>query len=489
MGILLLALLFHPTAAATTVESDIAYASVEVVGISTIPATAAYLFIPPAAEGKQVSFTMRAERLVVNWTEIARYDVMDPTNMSRPYGGIQQGPPSQGERDHRNATASASIIDPAANLLFAGPSQKPLTMSLDCQSLRVDSNPSDHWMVGAHSRGADPTPIPNGSTVRVPLPPEFVRARVHDAQIVLTGDTLIYVWQANVEVVDSTGTTTYASGTVHETQNPTPGPLPVGERQTRLLTIRASNATLAIRVVEGEAVVVGEAFGFASQGLASFASVSGVVGGRPLFDDKITVEGKFAFKVNKSSSAGDRLTGALAYDPALARVFASGLEITSPVPTPPFPWTTTWWILGAVSFVTAGGVGARRLRPVRVDEVELALLAGRQRRAYSLARRLAQRRPGDPEAVFLYATTLMQRAEFARLLDKIEPLATGIKQADRGGIAFLLALAAHALGDKPRSARWATEAARDPQLAKKLAESGIAGPITPGSASLQSGYA
>ena len=488
-----MALLFPSTAAAAAdAAGEFLYDSVDINGTITTPAFAGLVFLPPGETPKHASITLHAENLVVNWTERSRVEIADPANWSQPYGGVPKGPPTHGESSHANASADATFSTPMSNLIIVGRGGETPTIEFQVKEAKVKPNPVDQWIGGSRVRGSSTSPDPNGTAIYYPLAAALTQVQAGNGTFEVRGNLTLYVWETTLNVTSQDQRTTYTTGSWTQPAGPLPtADGPVRERHYRLLTLHATGAIIKLQLDSGKALINAAQLHLESTGNARFEAAEGLlrVGDvdRSLLRDELSVTGTFGVSARNQSTSEPRLRGTLTLGPGPATFAVAGQEVasvTAPVEQGRFRW---WMIAGAASLLILGVGAARRFQPVRIEQVELALLGGQDRRAGRLAQRLARKRPQDPDALFLYGTTLLQRRDFPQLLSNLEPLALRIAKPERRGLAFLLAVAAHATGDTRTARKWATEASVDPMLADRMRADGI--DFAKRSGTQQSGYA
>lgn len=484
-----MALLLLPVALAKPPLTDarLTFTSASFAGnVESLGAVESFLFLPPDEE-KQVNVSIRASNLLVNWTEIGWYHVTDPRDPQDSDISVQKGPGTQGEKDHGPGTATSHLQLASANLLLVGSGENLPKVNFGALAATVQANPHGHWIGGSMSRTTAGQTDPQGTVVQIHLPAGASQTELRESSITVTGNLTIYLWDTWLNVTDQDGHSSYHAGQEFAS-TATPG-APARESLSRLLTLRLTNAEISITLDAGRALVVSQLSSIKAIGEARLNSALGTVNGHAVLDEPIDIQGEFRLESTNQSTNDQRMRGLLSYRADTTSVTAGTANIAAPT-SPNRPISPWWLAIAAVPMLLIGTVaGIRRYGPVTLDDVEYAILAGHDRRAHSSARRLAKKTPRDPDAVFLYATTLLQRKNFGPLVEKIEPLAAQIPKPERRGIAFVLAVASHALGDKQRSAKWGAEAAREPLLAQKLEESGL-GPFKPTpSRFTQSGYA
>ncbi len=490
---ILAALLLLPITGAETslVDAHIQYDAVQLAGTIKTPFFESHVFVPPQRDPKRVLLSLVAEDLIVNWTDMERYDVAHPANWSRPYVGVQKGPTTHGEAQHGRATAKASFEAPSANFLIHGlaSNEGPL-MGFATSNAALKPNPGTQWVAGAHSREFSSTPDPNGTIIYFQLPAGATQTTLTNGTVHVQGNLTIYAWETVVDVTDQQGDTSYASGTRSQSPGPAPGTtLPAHERETRLLTINARNASATITIESGQILLSSAAVPLHVVGNALFSSALGRIGDHAVLQEDLLVDGRFQLEANnKTGSETRRLEGTLAFRPGEAHLRAGDQELgaaqTVARSQPP------WWLMAiAAGTLVLSAAGYQRYKPTRIEDVELAFLSGRSKRANRLAQRLVRKTPRDPDAVFLYGTALLQQSDHERLIRKLEPLAKALKKGERRGVAYLLAVAAHVVNDEARTRKWGAEAAKDPELAKHLAEHGLTIGSNPASPASVSAYA
>lgn len=414
--------------------------------------------------------------MVVNWTERSRYELADPVDPGRPYGGVQKAPATQGERDHGPGRLESLLSDPTANLVLAASGRQPVPALVVAGAADARPTPVAEWVAGSRARSTARTPDPNGTVVWFPLPAGTVQTTWTNATLEVRGNLTLHIYGAVVRVQNQTGNETYASGSTTAPLSPGPGPV-ANERSFRLLTIRATNARAVLEVEIGPVIGASNEATLEVAGRATLAAAHGNlnVGSspEPLLGDDLTIQGKFRVETRNQTDTEPRLRGALFPEPGQATLAWGAKELEfAPIHSGPAP--TWWWVAGAAGgLLLAGLVWWRRVGPVTVEAVELAFLAGRTRRAGRLAHRLAARAPQDADALFLYATAMLQARRFEDLVDIIEPLARRVAKRHRRGVAYLLAVAAYASDNRATWRRWAREAADDPVLRQRLREDGI----------------
>jgi hypothetical protein len=468
-------------------NAALTFETVEITGTINGQPAPAHLFVPPTPTLKRVFLHIEADELVVNWTDRTRYEVADHLNWSQPYGGTQKTPQTQGEKRYPRATGDAAFTTTSSNILVTGTGSKAPLVNFTAGTVHLEANPVDQWVGGSRTRGTNPTPDVNGTAIYFPLPAAATQTRVAQATTTIEGNATIILWDTTVNVVSNGEQTPYESGSWTRPLSPSPtADAPARERHYRLITVHATNARITIVIEAGHALLASQTVSLTAAGYADINAATGplLVGqvSRELVDENVQVGGAFALNAYNASTEKSLLRGSVVFNQGPTVVTADGDQVAT-VASPGSRSPASWWMVVVTGgLLVLGAVGFRRFQPVRIEQVELAILGGQHRRARRLVNRLVRRSPGDPDVVFLYGTALLQDARHERLIEKVEPLAHALKVEDRRGVAFLLAVASHAVKDEARSRKWGAEASKDPLLATQLAKSGIA-PKTQGTPS------
>ena len=471
--IAVLATLFPLGSAESSAEFDFTSSTMRGAWNLTRGSEETLLLVPGGAGHDRFGWALEAQSIVLNWTVVARYETTRPDDPS-PFVFVDKETPRQWNEETNAKRATSQSRSDESNLFLVGASDPGSPSQVE--ELRFDASPPS-WYAGSEQ-----TPTVSGTSgpttrIVVDVPPEFVQAEANNGTFRFAGNISLTIWDAAVHMSSESDAFVEESGRTHK-----PVAATVGETEYRLLRIDAVNATLFLQVHTGVAHVAAAALDVVGVGHAVFQGTKGVVddeGGPRILDrEPLTVTGRFSTFFQEGEARVQLTDGRMQY--------AAATQVEPIVPNATPSWWSPWLWLTLLAIVPLVFLGVRRSRPVTVDDVEWAILSGKSRRGLRLAKRLVGKNPGDPDAVFLYGTTLLARGRFATILKTIEPLSLRIETSSRRGIAFVLAVAAHGSKDPLRARRWAIEAAQDPQLRKRLEHDGV---LTTSPSVLQSGYA
>lgn len=460
--------------------ADITFGQGQLAGALVMPSqNLTALLIPSGFENGAFEWTLAAERLVLNWTNSTRIEVADPANPSDEYASMEKGPPEYGEEVFSDAAlASRSRSSDSNVLLRASNGETPKAHVRMEGILRLPPSVSS-MQAGSNAASTASYPADNTTTIRYNPPVGHVEVRVWGGLLVVQGDFSFAVWDASLEVESHGRRVTREAGTTARNVYPSPtGPSMVRERDYRLITVHATQAILELDASAMDAVLEFPRMVVGGHANATFSDAKGMLqlgtATSVMTPDRLAVTANLSMETWRSHDAEARLS---------AHLSAQGLEVledgtgASLLAAPPGPNGGTglvsqlsWlWFIGIALVALMGGFGVyRRLGPVKIEDVEWALLNGRARSGHRLARRLFRRRPSDPDVLFLYGSTLLARGLTANILCEIEPLARKIPSTHRRGIAYVLAVAAKAQGNHLLARRWAGEAGKEPLLRAQL---------------------
>ncbi len=478
---LVMALLLFPSVAADSSMADFEFSSAVFRGdlAAAGPRQHALVFVPPNDAEKGFAWSLEAEQIQLNWSWTSRYEFSRPGESSA-FTYAAKEPPKQWDEATSATSAVSQGRTAASNLVAVGFSGTMPRATVDASDLFVDEQ-ENAWRGGSETGAEVSIESPINTRVHYELPPSHLQVQVRDAHLQLSGDLSIAVWEADVSLKEGETWRTVASGRTFRDATPN-----IQEADYRLLWIHAKNASLVVDLHEGNARLAAPEYDFEGSGVASFQGSKGVLtnatGTYAIDRQPVRVTGVFDALLRASSSSSPQAQVAVTD----GRMDFAGALVAS-AQAPSAPGRTLWpWAWAALVLVPMVWMGVRRIRPVTIDEVEWAILAGKSRRSLRLAKRLVGRTPKDPDAVFLYGTTMLARGQLASVVETIEPLSLQIQPKDRRGIAFVLAVAAHGSNDARRARRWAKEAAQDPLLRDQLEKNGV---LRGQSSFLQSGYA
>lgn len=476
----MVALLLFPSVSADSPVADFEFTSASFRGEwqATDPNQRAAVVVPAGSGESRFAWTLEADHIALNWSQTTRYEVVHPTNPgTRSY--VAKEPPRQWDEATPAHEAVGQSRSSLSNILVVGASNTAPIADIRTTEFIVQSGEGT-WYAGSEAGTEVSTQPPVNTQVRYEHPEDYLQIASNKSTIQLSGDFAMAVWDARVKLNETNEWRTVETGRTERgvAQN-------VRESDHRLLWIHAKNATLFLDVHLGPVLLASPTFGFRGAGVASFQGSSGLLTQDAetyaLDREPVRVTGMLDAELVKETARPranlEISKGEVEFEGASLDV-ARTPEVASESPLR--------WAWGALLLLPAAWLCVRRFRPVTIDDVEWAILSGKSRRGLSLAKRLVAKNPQDPDAVFLYGTTLLARGRFASVLETIEPLGLKIEPRLRRGIAFVLAVAAHGSNDPLRTRRWAKEAAQDPQLRNRLEEDGV---LAASPSVLQSGYA
>lgn len=480
---LLAALLLIPTGLAEDdgdrVRAEFSFGDARLSGQLAFPAqNLTALLFPPADGDERFRWTLAAERVVLNWTNSTRIEVADPGNPSDAYASLEKGPPDYAEDAFPDATATSGSRSPDSNLLVRPLDGAPVIVEvvLDA-SLRLPATLTT-MHAGSNAAATASYPAENTTMVRYDPPPDHMEARPAGAAYTIRGNLSIAVWDAALALASQGQRTTYEGGTSVRGVYPSPlGPGMLRERDYRLMTLHATNAVLEVEGPAAGAVLALPRVVLDGPANATFSQTAGVlqvgVAAPTVLPDELVVDADLHVEAWRPFSASDRLAAVMTCHALAGLEDGEGTSLladAAPGEEARFRGMAPLaWIAGSSGLALAGGLAVhRRNRPVRIEDVEWALLTRDARRSQHLARRLVRQRPSDPDAIFLYGSALLGRGLTARVLRDLEPLARNVAAAHRAGIAYILAVAARAQGNPSLARRWAAEAAAEPVLRTQL---------------------
>lgn len=437
-----------------------------------------------------VDVAIVAEELVVNTTSSAWLQAgQDPDDPSQATASVSTGPPRYREDSHRNASAATRLAAKDSHLLAVF--DRGLLSGKFPEGLMVSPSTGEPWRAGAgaNSSGGSAGGTTRQITVQQGLPQgNAPRGAAH-----FSGNFSVVFWFANVSVEAADG-----SNTAHFSGPATRSAIEGAPNQTRPLARQRVDQLVVIRAVNATMLLSGSRpFSFAAPmvqlegtGDAAFQAAYGTVvaslGREWVVGHAVNVAGDFRLAVEEDGTQGDMLAGSLEVQegalwassgmPAHGRVTVtrtggipngSGSDWKPAVPSA---------LMAAAVVLVIGGlaIGVRsRLETVRIDDVELALLLGRPRRARLGAALLLRRDPRDADALFLLGAAFFQQRSLGRAVRALEARVSLIDPSRRRGIAFLLCLAHARLGHHAEALKWAREAREDPLLRERLHSEGL----------------
>lgn len=509
------ALFFPPSSAGPAGDEQLGggliFSSALLRGSIEVESRVSAALLPPSwpSDTKGFHWTMEAQRITVRRTNTTTAELgYSPANVSQPLVGVAKGPPEVGIDVFADARASSSANVPQSHVLLYAASDGSLQGLHNSGRLTLQPNGITHWRAGSRATAGVDTaevdaPRTNDTTRTYRIPAALVLATITESSIQIQGSFTLVVWEALVRLETSSGSRDYSAGTTVRSMHPNPTGLPsaVRERDYTLIELEATNATFELEAPASPVYLVLTEMRSTATGEALFGSAEG-----KLYNDRhslavrnspLSIDGVMKMQTRR---VGDdsrlastiELTGAVISAPggvwseatagggsSLMAKLATSMEARAQVAI---------WSLGLVLLGSAA-LGARvwYQRAPTVERVEWAVLSGQHRRANRLSRRLARKRPDDPDALFLYGSTLLQAKKYGSLFRFVEPKARRLPANHRHGIAFLLAVAAKSCGDLPRALQWAQEAAREPEFRGALVEAGLL--REPYAMETQSGYA
>lgn len=438
--------------------------------------TQGFLNLPASPTPRTFGWILQAEGLVVNWTNVTWLEVGRPTDPSSTYFYHQPNDPVQGAQRYANATVTSETGKPDANLLIGGTKNSAPVITVKASAVEGPAA-NLSWYAGPEST---PTvSARNGPVLSAAfeLPAGMFQISVTDASATITGNITMYVWQAALQVRFGNSSHSFESGTQEQPMASGSPPNPYArERVYRLLRIDAENAQLALQVDAGPLSLASTSFPIVGTGTAGFQGTRGVLsqGAAPytMSQEPLKARGTFNVELSQSPDAGAHAKLELVEGEFEV---ARPQELTTAIPAPASPWwRTPLWFLGAgILTLVAVPVVIVRRNALVIDDVEWALLSGKIGKSARWAKILIHRNPRDADVLFLYSTALLRLNDPQRMINKVEDLANKIPREKRTGIAYTLAVAAHAAGDGKRLRRWATEAAREPLLRAHLHKQGV----------------
>lgn len=461
-----------PTAYAQEFQAsaDFEYDSAKVMGGTPILLAAdGRLLIEPASKSVY-SWSLETPSLTINRTSAARTEVSWP-NSRNTIVNVYEGPPSQAEETFQQVNASGRSLGPGSGVLLLGQYGEAHVSALVSDAL-IQALPSTQWLSGAGGGASSLTGSAPHTTYASVLPDGWVQATLGVSEVVVRGDLRIALWENLVTVSSESGDRSFESGARTDQTA-----VSVRERNETLLVLTARDARLSLHLASGQARVAGprvEVDGTLDAIFrAAAGSLRGPAGDIAMAHEPLLVSGDLRLLTWNATSTG-RLGGDLGLRDGLYSLPTTGqqglLATGAPASGPGVPPLV--WLLAAVVLVAVAWI-ARGRRKVSVEDVEWDLLNERFRRGHRRARRLVAQRPRDPDAVFLYGSSLLTVAGPRELVQRIEPLALGLAPAARRGVAYILAVASKSMGDPRRARRWAQEAAAEPALRAQMRKDGL----------------
>lgn len=360
---------------------------------------------------------------------------------------------SEGHEDRPDATASSAANgrDSGAALVSRGPA----AWTSERATLRPTLGTS--WTLG---------PSVPGLASHVSLPPSTIQASFDRGLLMMQGNFTIHVWNADV-VFHESGGAVHRSG---EWSEPVAQPSPAGAvryRHLQVLRLEVTEGTLRLQTggrplqAASPEILVDGCWSGTFEAIDQEAAASSL----PLAERRLRTwngtDGLPQAELARPSSSSN----------ALADLFSNSVG----PPKVPAGLALVGGLLGLAALVLAH----RHAQDVpSLSAVEAATIRGAQRSLRD-ARRYSQAHPEDPNAAFLLGTNLLLADDHPALLQTLEPVADALPREHRESLAFLLAVAAKHVGDSQRFGRWASEAARNPLLRRRMEREGVWPPSTP----------
>ncbi len=418
----------------------------------------------------EFSWTLQADAVTANWTRQTQLELGRPPTFQDPYYQHRVGTAS-GAANHSFAFASGMGSSSVAELVIVdragteirGPGHEGRLMPAN----------STKWAIAPDVPSLGQIPyLPNGT----------IELSSKNGPIVLVGDFSVYLWDSSINVTDQAGTTSYRSGNWTEPIGPSSSPPAVRHRHDQVVRLDVHRGQFHLQTGQhathwrANEIVIN---GFFEAQIDKATGKVAIDGTETMLDsDSITIAGDGTMRAHNASGSPPRLRATVAMsDATLTAPVSAPVSTEAQIPTqaaaaapqasPQKPWLWLWSFLLLIPIL---GIVALRVEPWRPDltDVEWAILTNRPRRARRWAGRVVRREPENPDALFLYASTLLEARRFEQVLDAVEPLAKKIPMPQRRGIAYTLAVAALRLKDKKRVQLWAREAARDPELRQRM---------------------
>jgi hypothetical protein len=411
---------------------------------------------------------MSAASVTINLTRQTFLEVGKPTNSSQAFASVAKGPKEYSEHRFVDSFLNATSRSPSSFVLV------PYLASTSLRLVRGDGmfsfSPAPRAGVDDALTEAEPRLVPSNATW----------GSERRGVIVASGNFSMNLWDTIVSVRNNTEHHTYFSGNWTQGIGPfTPNqPHAIRDRYEQWVRIDVQGAIL-------ELTSIGRGVSFAAAGFSVDGNVSAVFSnahgsvehaGRhaSLAKTRWAMAGPMRLDLWHPVANGSFLQGHLVAPPQTLGMPTPTPGANERVDTLSSPRERFAWpvLASMIPFTLLLGVMGllhyRLARPSTAGDVEMALSRREPLRAQRLARRLVASRPRDPNAIFLFGAALMLGGDHQKVIREIEPLAFGLADRERAGVAFVLALAANTLGQGTKTRRWANEAARDPVLRGQL---------------------
>lgn len=449
----------------------------------------AAILLDALGTGNQTSnWTMKAERLTLNWTHHRRVGAGDSAN--DPNGSFLTHKWSE-ETDELvlvDADLTHRVDARLANqlLLVGTDSTGLLRTGGECFASAAER---EYWWAGQGSnqtKGAAPTTLDHNYT----LNPGDPVVRCPAAGITLQGSFRIFVWGGTVSGRASNQTVESRSGTWWEQPIGATPERPKGlvrEEHAQLLRLTVINGTLTLRQSQGIAQAASDRLALIANGTVRIGQANGVLATQTIRHDlrnfSIELRGLAEIALARSQTASSRLEASLTASAVL--LSDEGGELKSRRINPTLrslsrvapaknngALESLWLVPLALTLMALVGLGLRRLTPRPHPRALLAfatlrLLNHESKEAGRLARRLLQRYPQTPEALFVAATSLVQQGKNGEAIRLLRPSYRRYGKTDRATLAYVLAVAAARDGKTADAFDYLAEAASVQVLGQK----------------------
>lgn len=465
------ALLLLPTSSAQEgggPQGDFLFDDSSLQGAFAVAGNASAMLLRTGA-APQLNWRAEGDLVVVNSTSVPVVEV-DKTS-GDPLITVTREKATQEESSFSKAVVVGSSTGVSAHVLVAAETHASMILNVTAASMAPPTDAA--WMAGSQAGAVAAQPGPTQTLRRYDVPAGALEIRPRAGTVALCGHLSLTIWQTRVGVETRSESRTFESGV--ETTGPILPGL-VAERRYVLLVITVEDGCWTAPIEAATpAQLVGPSFRMGGHGIATFHDADGLLHNRSqqtvVLRETVTANGGLdALVWNQTSSGSLRAQISVSYGSigTASHTFAPTLA-AGKRSDPLWPW----WLLLAILPTLAAAIWYAGRPPVRIDDVEWALLNGRPGKGERLARRLLQSRPRDPDLVFLFATALVTRAQHERALDLVEPMAKRLPKSQRRGVAFVLAAAARAIGNEGKTRRWAREASAEPALLAQMVKNGL----------------
>lgn len=448
-----------------------------------------------------VTWALTGSQVTVNWSYQKAIEVGPSIQNPDGYVLSHTAAQSTGEQTYRGARVASDADVLGGNLLLLVEESNVTQASIETDS-EVTARPTstEQWGAGQSQDGE----IGNGSLshVQTPLAGNPVLASSGVVSAHFKGNFTFVVWGPTVNVTDPSGRQdNYRSGEWHsnETSVPTVPRNVTQEEHAQLLVLRAVDAKLAMEIRGGEARWTAPAILAMTEGAVAFDALHAYLESDGHFytsgkQDTLTITGSTTQRI-EASGDDERLHSFVSMEKGSVNVPPAGtlpdnarkyvLEEEIPesssgdatISTEPQERSLPLLLVGWAAAILLGGAalawfalnrGGYVGRVPMIEEAEHALLEHDSKKARRLARRILRRDEADLDAWFVYGTSLLQEANYDRLVADLGAALEKPVDGDRAGVAYLVAIAHTRANRATEALPWLRIAGQEPALVARI---------------------